>query len=84
VRCQYDGINGFDLRKINADDNLRIKTIPFLFLSTSANKQDINKAYSLSAQGYFKKPNSFEEVVKMLEQIMGYWDCCLHPKAIGL
>jgi CheY-like chemotaxis protein len=79
------GINGFDLRKmLNADDNLRTKTIPFLFLSTSANKQDVNKAYSLSAQGYFRKPNSFEEVVKMLEQIMGYWDCCLRPNAIAL
>ena len=73
-------MNGFELRQaINKDERLGMKTIPFLFLSTSGHNPDITKAYKLSAQGYFKKPDNFEEIRLMLQRIISYWESCLHP-----
>jgi DNA-binding NarL/FixJ family response regulator len=72
--------NGFELRKIlHSDASLRIKSIPFLFLSTSDRGEDVSKAYNLSVQGYFKKPNSFDGMVSMLRCILEYWTYCQHP-----
>jgi DNA-binding NarL/FixJ family response regulator len=72
--------NGFELRKIlHSDASLRIKSIPFLFLSTSDRRQDVSEAYNLSVQGYFKKPNSFDGMVSMLRCILEYWTYCQHP-----
>ena len=78
-------LDGFQLReKIYQDTQLRFKSIPFLFLSTSSSKPGINKAYSLSVQGYFKKPDSFEEMIAMLKRIIEYWDFSLHPNSLNL
>src|SRR3954470_18208468 len=52
-------MNGLELRKhINDDEYLRNKSIPFVFLSTSDDKDPVRKAYALASQGFFKKPNS--------------------------
>ena len=68
-------INGFELRdKIFSDPVLRKKAIPFIFLTTSGNNHDyIKKAYSLSIQGYFAKPNDYNEYKKLLNSILSYW-----------
>ena len=80
-----DTINGFELRQILYDDEvLRLRTIPFLFLSTGSDGNDIKRAYDLSVQGYFKKPTSYEGIVTMLSCIMTYWGCCQHPNSKGL
>ncbi|MEJ7739900.1 MAG: response regulator [Chitinophagaceae bacterium] len=75
-------INGIDLREeMFKDERLRLKSIPFLFLSTGDSHQDIKKAYSLAVQGYFKKPESFEGIKKMLQCIINYWGDCRHPNS---
>lgn len=82
---RMNSMNGFELReKIFRDEKLRIKSIPFLFLSTDGNRTDITKAYNLSVQGYFRKPDSYVGIVEMLRSIINYWDCCQHPNSFGL
>lgn len=73
-------ITGYELRElIHKDPALRLKSVPFLFLSTSNALEGINKAYSLSVQGYFQKPDSFKGIINMLQDIIYYWDTSLHP-----
>ncbi|WP_018611487.1 response regulator [Segetibacter koreensis] len=77
-----NSINGFEFRQEIYDDvKLRLKCIPFLFLSTAGNRHDITKAYNLSVQGYFKKPDSYIGIVNMLRSIIQYWDYCQHPNS---
>ena len=75
-------MGGIEFRQAIYDDvELRLKCIPFLFLSTSASPQLISEAYKLAVQGFFKKPNSYAEVVKMFSEISLYWTRCLHPNS---
>ena len=63
------------------DEELRLKCIPFLFLSTSADPKLIKEAYILAVQGYFKKLNTYAEIVEMFSEISLYWTRCLHPNS---
>lgn len=76
-------MNGLELRRIiDNDDELRKKSIPFLFFSTAASDQQISEAYDLTVQGFFIKESGFEETTKTLKLILDYWSRCLHPKTI--
>ncbi|MEJ7587517.1 MAG: response regulator, partial [Ferruginibacter sp.] len=56
-------IDGLELKRIIFDDErLRIKCVPFIFLSTSGASSSIMKAYSYGVQGYFIKPNNLEKL----------------------
>jgi CheY-like chemotaxis protein len=73
-------IGGLELqRMIYEDERLRLKCIPFIFLSTSGASDAIMKAYSFGVQGYFVKPNTFEELKSRLQSIVAYWDGSQHP-----
>ena len=80
-----NAVNGFELRQtLYDDDKLRLRSIPFLFLSTAGNRPDIAKAYDLAVQGYFRKPNSYDGIVDMLKCIIEYWNFCQHPNSKDL
>src|SRR4051794_38053242 len=50
-------INGLELKKLIYDDErLRMKCVPFIFMSTSSASAEVMKAYSYGVQGYFVKP----------------------------
>ncbi|WP_330442979.1 response regulator [Flavobacterium sp. C4GT6] len=68
-------VNGFDLRNlIFSDAELRKMAIPFIFLSSAANKGEfMQKAYELSIQGYFVKPISYPAYKKLINDIITYW-----------
>ncbi len=73
-------IDGFQLRsKINTNEQLHVKCIPYLFFTTNANKQSVIDAYSMSVQGFFVKPNSMTDLEKMIKSIMEYWKHCIAP-----
>lgn len=73
-------INGFELKeKIYLDENLRLKCVPFVFVSTSGASSSIMKAYSFGVQGYFIKPSTFDEMKNMLHCISNYWKYSQHP-----
>jgi CheY-like chemotaxis protein len=75
-------MTGMELRRrIEADEELKQKSIPFVFFTTSASKAQIDEAYKLTVQGFFLKEASFEETEKVLTLILEYWRKCKHPKA---
>jgi CheY-like chemotaxis protein len=64
--------------KIQNNDFLRKKGIPFVFISTNATGQAIRKAHELSVQGYFQKPSKIEDIQNMLRTMFNYWELCKH------
>lgn len=76
-------LNGMELReKIHQNEDLRIKSIPYLFFSTSAEQQYVVDAYSKSVQGFFVKPASYEEIKETIKTIVDYWNKCVSPNYI--
>ena len=66
-------------RRINENEYLRNKSIPFIFLTTSADPASVKEAYDQMVQGFFQKEHSFEKVKKMIRLIIDYWTICKHP-----
>lgn len=77
------GENGIEFkRRIDHDDELRRKSIPFIFYSTSVDQEAINEAYmKLTVQGFFQKPDKLSETEKRLRVIIDYWKDCRHPNS---
>ncbi len=76
-------LNGIELReKINTNEDLRIKCIPYLFFTTSAEQKYVVDAYSKSVQGFFVKPASFDKLRRVLHIIIEYWRECESPNYI--
>jgi len=48
----------------------KIKDIPTVIFSTTANDDAVNKAYQLGANYYICKPHSFELLVKAIETVL--------------
>jgi len=73
-------MNGFELKKlIRTNELLSLKCIPFLFLTTGTNGNDVIDAYAMSVQGFFQKPNSVSELETLLRTIIQYWQKCIAP-----
>jgi CheY-like chemotaxis protein len=73
-------INGFELRnKVHTNELLSLKCIPYLFFTTSANKQSVIDAYAMSVQGFFVKPHSYDKLESTIRKIMEYWMECIAP-----
>jgi len=76
-------LSGIQLReRIHQNESIRLRTIPYLFFSTSADQRHVVDAYSKSAQGFFIKPNSFGELQGMIKSIVEYWLLCVAPNYI--
>ena len=73
-------INGLELKKlIYEDERLRLKCVPFIFMSTSGASTEVLRAYSYGVQGYFVKPQTFEGIKVLLQYIIDYWSHSQHP-----
>jgi CheY-like chemotaxis protein len=73
-------INGLDLRQlIWSDTDLRNKSIPFIFFSTAASPEQVNRAFDLTVQGFFLKGNSMNETIRKLKLVLDYWTESKHP-----
>src|SRR5688500_5233533 len=75
--------NGVEFkRQIDSDPQLRAKSIPFVFFSTSVDKKAVDTAYKeMTVQRYFKKQESYKELKQVLQVIMDYWKLCYHPNS---
>lgn len=75
------GWNGLEFKKkIDANRKLRLKSIPFVFFSTSGDPKAITEAYdSLTVQGYFEKPNTPSQYKAAVASILDYWKRCKRP-----
>jgi CheY-like chemotaxis protein len=73
-------MTGLELyKKIMSDDLLRVRRIPFIFLTTSSDSQTIAKAFEMPVQGFFVKPSSIPELKDMMRMIIDYWKICRYP-----
>ncbi len=74
-------VGGLDFKKrIDNDPELRRKSIPFIFLTTTIERKAVNKAYTeMTVQGFFKKSSSINEIKHLLGLIIEYWKNCKHP-----
>ena len=59
------------LELIKADERLR--SIPVVVLSTSADAVDINRCYQFGASTYIHKPVTFEGLIKAVRALKDYW-----------
>ncbi len=76
-------LNGLELReKVHNNEDLRLKSIPYLFFSTSAEQQHVVDAYSRSIQGFFIKPNDYDSLKTIIRKIVEYWQECVSPNYI--
>ncbi len=50
--------------------NLSTKDIPFIFLTASAQKEEIEKGISSNAQAYLIKPASSKEILEMVGKLL--------------
>lgn len=76
-------MNGIEFRSVLCkDETLKLKAIPFLFLTTSVNNHDIKEAYDLAAQGYFKKPDTISGYKELFKSVISYWTICERPRPL--
>jgi response regulator RpfG family c-di-GMP phosphodiesterase len=75
------GMSGLEFKnKLDHNKKLKLKSIPFVFYSTSAEKKYVNEAYlQLTVQGFFLKGHSMNEIKDQLRIIFEYWKICRHP-----
>ena len=59
------------LSEIVKDENLR--HIPVVVLTTSYEAADIRKMYNLRCSSFISKPVNFDNFVKAIGQLAGYW-----------
>lgn len=75
-------MNGLQLREeIFKDKKLKLKCIPFIFISSDGSENIIERAYEYAVQGYFEKAKNFDGTVEMLNTIIKYWKLCKHPNS---
>lgn len=76
-------MNGLEFRKrIDEHEELKKKSIPFVFLTTSIAEKSVKSAYEMMVQGYFKKPDTFDEMKRLLLLTVEYWATCKHPNSV--
>jgi len=76
-------LNGIELReKVHENEDMRLKTIPYLFFTTAAEQKSVVDAYSKSIQGFFIKPADFEELKNLIKIIVEYWQNCVSPNYV--
>lgn len=67
-------LDGFALRdKLKTDPDLQLRSIPYLFFSSTIDPKMAVNAYGLSAQGFFVKPSAIDKLERTISIIMDYW-----------
>ncbi len=59
------------LEEIKQDPGLR--SIPVVVLTTSRAPEHVARSYELGGNGYVTKPNSYTELVELMQSINRYW-----------
>jgi len=71
-------VNGLEvLQSMKSDPRLR--TIPVVMVTSSAEDPDIKAAYNLGANGYVIKPVQFDSFMEAMSKVGIYWLMVNHP-----
>ncbi len=77
-------LGGMELRsKVHENEDLRLKSIPYILFSTLAEQQNVVDAYSKSIQGFFIKPSKYSDLKDILKTIIEYWQKCESPNYVS-
>lgn len=49
------------------------KSVPVVIFSTTNSDQEMRRCYDLGANSYISKPSSFENLIKIVANLRGYW-----------
>lgn len=75
-------IDGMEvLRQIKADD--RLKSIPVVMLTSTANERIVRQSYSLGANAFVLKPVDFQQFQAVIGQVFSFWMSINVPPAIS-
>lgn len=66
------GLDGRQFLEIIKKDE-RLKSIPVVILTTSADSNDIERCYQLGASTYIQKPVSFDGLTQAVRTMKDYW-----------
>jgi CheY-like chemotaxis protein len=73
-------LSGFDVLQ-TIKQNVPLRRIPVVIVSSSDNPNDINRAYELGANAYMIKPVDFRAVEGLFQSITSYWGLkCAKPE----
>lgn len=76
-------VDGLELKRIiEMTPELKIKSIPFFYLTHVDLEAVVKAAYSLGIQGYFKKSRDTERLLDNLVCLFNFWTHCIHPKSL--
>lgn len=56
-----------------------MKSIPVVMLTSSREEPDLSRSYSLGANGYVVKPVRFQDFVKAVQDLGGFWALLNEP-----
>jgi CheY-like chemotaxis protein len=71
--------DGFDLLQ-NLKQNPLWAIIPTIVLSASGDPDDIKQTYALGASCYLTKPGPYEDLKKLMGELVRFWDKCEVPE----
>jgi len=66
------GLDGKKVLTILKQD-LALKKIPVIILTTSSDERDVTQCYELGASTYIQKPVEFDGLIKAVGRIKDYW-----------
>ncbi|MEO6719601.1 MAG: response regulator [Ferruginibacter sp.] len=77
---RFPKMDGFEFkRKLLENPKLNGGSIPFVFFTTTKNKEIVEDAFKMAAQGFFVKDSSFSELKDTIQAIMVYWTKSFTP-----
>lgn len=77
-------MDGYELRdQLLANTDINEKCVPYIFLSTSKNPENVLNAYKRPIQGYFKKEDDYAIYKQTIQGIIEYWQTSLTPLNAG-
>jgi len=71
-------VNGLEVLR-SMKSHLRLRTVPVVMVTSSAEDPDIKAAYNLGANGYVIKPVHFDSFMEAMSKVGIYWLMVNHP-----
>ncbi len=65
-------LNGLEFLQILKNDD-RLKYLPVIIVTTSANYKDLKRCYEIGIAGYITKPLKYEKYMEKLKIVLDYW-----------
>ncbi|SEP22061.1 Response regulator receiver domain-containing protein [Halogranum amylolyticum] len=66
-------LTGLDVLEELKSSSAPLRQIPVLMLSTSTEQATVDRAYDLGANAYLAKPESYDDLLTLLEELRSFW-----------